>query len=230
MKALQALLGHTPAALLFDLDGTLVDSVPDIARAVDRMLQDLGLQQAGEEQVRHWVGNGAPMLVARALGWAWGSQLPELGSESHQAGLERFFEHYQKGLCEHSRLYPGVADALQSWADQGMPMACVTNKPGRFTEPLLRQLGLDRYMPVAISGDSLAVKKPDPAPLLEACRRLAVSPRHTVMLGDSRADVEAARAAGMPVVAVSYGYNYGRSVASENPDLLVDSLVELLAA
>ncbi len=218
---------EVPSALLFDLDGTLLDSVPDLAQAVDRMLLDLGFAEAGEARVRHWVGNGSRKLVQRALAHARGIIESVVADGDIDAPQQLFFQHYGACCTEHSRLYDGVVEALQHWAQRGVPMACVTNKPGRFTEPLLDHFGLRAFLPVAISGDSLPTRKPDPQMLLRACELLGAEPSAAWMIGDSRNDVQAARAAGMAAICVSYGYNHGRSVAEERPDRLLDSLVEL---
>lgn len=217
-----------PSALLFDLDGTLLDSVPDLAQAVDRMLLDLGFAEAGEARVRHWVGNGSRKLVQRALAHGRGVDEAVVVEAEIDAPQQRFFHHYQQCCTERSRLYDGVIDALEHWAQRGVPMACVTNKPGRFTEPLLDHFGLRTFMPVAISGDSLPTRKPDPQMLLKACELLGAEPSMAWMIGDSRNDVQAARAAGMAAICVSYGYNHGRPVAEEGPDRLLDSLADLV--
>lgn len=213
-------------AVLFDLDGTLVDSVPDIAVAVDAVLAALGRAPAGEAQVRFWVGNGGRMLVRRALaGNAAGV------ADDHPllpAAMELFFAHYSRSNGAASRLYPGVAEALDALSARGLPMAVITNKPHRFVEPLFIALGINHHFRLLLGGDSLPVKKPDPAPLLLACERLGVAPRAALMVGDSKNDIDAARAAGCPVVAVDYGYNYGRPIAADQPDRVIADLRELL--
>jgi phosphoglycolate phosphatase len=219
--------GEDPAALLFDLDGTLLDSAPDLATAVDRMLETLGYAVVGELWVRRWIGNGARVLVCRAL--AHVQKIPESSVDELQLSeaLRVFMDCYQACCCQLSRLYDGVIEALQHWQRCGIAMACVTNKPGRFTEPLLAHYGLLDFMPVAVSGDSLPLKKPAPEPLLHACELLSVSPSSGVMVGDSVNDVLAARAAGMPVACVDYGYNHGEPIASAGPDSVISSLIEL---
>jgi phosphoglycolate phosphatase len=217
-----------PAALLFDLDGTLLDSAPDLAQAVDRMLAGLGYAAAGEERVRRWVGNGSRKLVQRALAFARATAETAVDDAAIDEAQRGFMVHYGACCTDRSRLYDGVLPALERWQERALPMACVTNKPAQFTERLLDHFGLRRFLPFAISGDTLATRKPDPAMLLAACARLAVAPARAVMVGDSRNDVLAARAAGMAVVCVSYGYNHGRPVAAEAPDRLVDSLGELV--
>jgi len=229
---LKNLIGREPGALLFDLDGTLLDSAPDLAQAVDGMLVDLGYMAAGETQVLQWIGNGSRKLVQRALAFA----LPDSGPDSESRLTEKFideaqqlfFARYRDCMTDRTYLYDGVRPALESWFRQGIPMACVTNKPARFTLPLLEFFDLQRFLPVALSGDSLPVRKPDPAPLREACRQLGVDIAGAVMIGDSANDVLAARQAGIPVICVSYGYNHGRPIAAETPDLVVDSLQQLL--
>ena len=222
MKKLQDLLeGRELKAILFDLDGTLIDSVPDLAAALDASLEQLNYTPAGLARTRSWVGNGARKLVQRALAHAL--EIPEKSVSSALIDqlLTVFFGYYGEQSCEQT--------VLLSWHGQGVRMACVTNKPARFSQPILKHFGMDVFMPVLIGGDTLSVRKPDPAPLLLACKQLGVDVANTVMVGDSVNDVRAARAAGMPVACVSYGYNHGAPVADENPDLLVDHFSELLA-
>jgi phosphoglycolate phosphatase len=220
--------GTLPQAVLFDLDGTLIDSAPDLAAAVDATLLQLELPPAGETNVRQWIGNGAAMLVRRALAHAQACVVESLPDADVQAALELFFQHYAR-LCVHSTtVYAGTETALCALQEQGVAMACVTNKPAQFTAQLLQHLGLARYFPVAVSGDTLAVKKPDPAPLLAAANGLGVNLARCVMVGDSATDVQAARNAGIPVVAVSYGYTRGLGAAALGANAVVDNLVQLL--
>ena len=220
--------GKLPRAILFDLDGTLIDSVPDLALAIDAMLGDFALPPAGEARTRDWVGNGAQVLVERSLAWAKGLDskrpVPDVA-----AALPVFFTHYQAWCAQRTVLVPGVLECLQAWHAEGVLLACVTNKPERFTLPILRHFGLLELMPVVLSGDSLAVKKPDPEPLYEALRQLNIAATEAVMLGDSRNDVRAARAAGMAVACVSFGYNHGVPISQEAPDLIVDHFAALRA-
>ena len=212
------------AAVLFDLDGTLVDSVPDLALAVDRMLAELGRAPAGEAKVREWVGNGSANLVKRALtGRMDGDVEPGL----LESALTSFFAHYESVLCFNSRLYDGVEAALADLNARDLALAVVTNKPERFTLQLLETLGLAGRFAVVVGGDTLSEKKPHPAPLLYAAARLGVTPEYSLMVGDSRNDVEAARRAGMRVVCVPYGYNHGEPIALAAPDAVVENLSEL---
>ena len=220
--------GELPALVLFDLDGTLLDSVPDLALAVDRMLLDLGLPVAGIEQVRNWVGNGAQMLVQRALTGVQSPRGDEPELVRFEQAFKQFLDHYGACSARQSKLYPGALELLQYLQQQQVAMALVTNKPIGFTEPLLRKFDLDGFFQLVLGGDSLERKKPDPLPLLHAMQELGVTPEQALMVGDSRSDIYAAQAADCPVAAVTYGYNHGEPVVSYQPDLLVDRLDQLI--
>ncbi len=218
-----------PGVALFDLDGTLVDSAPDLAAAVDRTLEQLGRKPAGLEKVRQWVGHGSPILMRRALA---GKADWEPASAADDAlfndALTMFFNNYRQLNGQHAVVFPGVEPCLEALTRLGCRMAVVTNKPEQFVGPLLKQLGLEEYFRLVVGGDTLSTKKPDPGPLLHAMETLQGSRGTTVMVGDSAADVSAAQAAGIPCVAVTYGYNFGRSVQALGADAVVDSLSELL--
>ncbi|PSF05232.1 phosphoglycolate phosphatase [Marinobacter fuscus] len=218
-----------PGTALFDLDGTLVDSAPDLAAAVDQMLEHLGRTPAGLDKVRNWVGNGAAILVRRALAGDsnWEPAKPKDDALFEDA-LAIFYLAYGQINGRHAVVFDGVQECLEHLKQQGCRLAIVTNKPDQFVAPLLRHTGLDRWFELTVGGDTLAVKKPDPAPLLHAMEHLGGTPGTTVMVGDSAADINAARAAGIPCVAVRYGYNFGSPVDSLGADAVVDSLAELL--
>lgn len=229
MNPAQPMVAPLPAAfaprlLLIDLDGTLVDSVPDLAAAVNRMLDDLGRPPAAQDDVRNWVGNGAVRLVKRAL-------VNALDGEPEPAEFERamplFLAYYAEENCRHSLPYPTVRATLERLAATGMHLACVTNKPGDFTLPMLEQLDLARFFALVVAGDTAPAVKPDPAPLLHAMDFFKVPPAEALMVGDSVNDIQAARAAGIPVICVSYGYNHGRDIRGAAPDAVIDSLAEL---
>jgi len=218
-----------PGVALFDLDGTLVDSAPDLAAAVDRTLEQLGRKPAGIEQVRKWVGHGSPILMRRALA---GKADWEPASASDDAlfddALKLLYQNYQQLNGQYSTVFPGVEACLEALNERGCPMAVVTNKPEQFVAPLLEQMGIEHHFQLIVGGDTLSTKKPDPAPLLHAMEALQGSRGTTVMVGDSAADVNAALEAGIPCVAVTYGYNFGSSVQTLGADAVVDSLSELL--
>lgn len=222
--------GQSLKLVMLDLDGTLVDSLPDLTAAVDYMLKEAGFPAAGPSQVRHWVGNGAVMLVRRALAWAKGDKVAEELSEALvEINLERFQLYYRDHSADNTRVFAGVREGLDALKGAGIKLMMVTNKPEEFVPSILKETGLDGYFDVWFGGNSLPEKKPHPLPLLRLMEAAGVGPEQALMVGDSRSDIDAARAAGVKVVAVTYGYNHGRPVAEEGPDLLIDSLTDLTA-
>ena len=213
--------GELPRLVMFDLDGTLVDSVPDLAAAVDKTLLALGLPAAGIEQVRNWVGNGARVLVRRAL--AGGLEHAHVDDAQAEQALELFMQHC---AANHAltQVYAGVKPPLDWLREQQVELAIVTNKPERFVAPLLDEKGLGGYFRWIVGGDTLPQQKPDPA----ALRLARVEPTQALFVGDSLNDVRAAKAAGVPCVALSYGYNHGRPIAEEHPAQVLDCLSGLL--
>jgi phosphoglycolate phosphatase len=217
--------GRIPTLVIFDLDGTLLDSVPDLAAAVDAMLVRRGSAAAGVERVKVWVGNGSQVLVRRALAGC----LDHSGVDNAEADeAHRYFLQAYAGEHRLTRVYPGVKPLLDWLQQQGVLMAVATNKPERFVAPLLDEKGLDGYFRWLVGGDTLPAQKPNPLALYWIMQRAGVTAQDTLFVGDSRNDVLAARAAGVKVVAVSYGYNHGEPIAAQNPDLLVDSLDALI--
>ena len=217
--------GQLPRLVMFDLDGTLVDSVPDLAAAVDQMLLGLGRPAAGIERVRDWVGNGARVLVRRAL--AGDIEHSAVGEAETEQALELFNQAYA-GSHQLSSVYPGVTASLKWLKMQGVELALITNKPERFVAPLLDEMKLGHFFRWIIGGDTLPQQKPDPAALLHVMRLAGVGAHEALFVGDSRNDVLAARAAGVPCVALSYGYNHGRPIAEEDPAAVLDDLRQLL--
>ena len=210
-------------AVTIDLDGTLADTIPDLAVAANSMLREMGRPPLEVERVRTFVGKGIPKLVERTLADSTGHEpAPELMARA----LPAFERCYAEVNGRHSEVYPGVDEGLRALREKGLPLACVTNKSGRFTAPLLDQLRLSGYFEQVIAGDTLPQKKPDPAQLLHACRGFGVVPRDMLVIGDSGNDAQAARAAGCPVFCVPYGYNEGRDVRQLDVDAIVASLFE----
>lgn len=210
--------------ILIDVDGTLVDSVPDLAWCVDRMMEQLELSAHGEDKVREWVGNGVERLVRRAL---VGQLDGEPDDSLFKAAYPIFLELYAENTSKRSSLYPGVKDGLAYLKQAGYKLGCVTNKAAQFTEPLLRDLGIYDDFAIVVSGDTLEKKKPDPMPLLHAAKFFGVAPEKALMLGDSMSDVKAARAAGFQIICMTYGYNHGIDIREANPDVVIDNMTEL---
>jgi phosphoglycolate phosphatase len=210
--------------VLIDVDGTLVDSVPDLAYCVDEMMKQLGRPPHGEATVRDWVGNGVERLVRRAL---VGQLDGEPSDEDFARAYPLFLELYRENTSQRSCLYPGVRQGLEYLRAQGYQLGCVTNKAAQFTVPLLKAMGIYDDFGIVVSGDTLPMKKPDPLPLLHAAEHFGVPPGDSLMLGDSKSDVTAARAAGFQVVCMSYGYNHGEDIRDYAPDAVIDSMAEL---
>lgn len=217
---------HNIRALAFDLDGTLVDSAPGLAAAVDLALQAQGLACAGEARVATWIGNGADILVERALLWAE----VEPDEERHRQMRAQFDQCYARTVEQGSRLFPQVRATLERFAAAGLPMGLVTNKPTPFVAPLLDALGIGRYFSLTIGGDDVVAKKPHPAPLYLVLGHLGLYAHELLFVGDSRNDITAAKAAGCPSVGLTYGYNYGESIALSHPDLVLERFADLLPA
>jgi len=213
-----------PEMVLIDVDGTLVDSVPDLAWCVDAMMRELNLPERGEDRVRHWVGNGVDRLVQRALM----NQLDgEYDEGLYDKALPIFRAFYAENTSKRSVLYDGVMEALAFLKSTGVKIGCVTNKASEFTLPILKDLGISEYFETVLCGDQVERKKPDPQPLLMSAETLNVNPQASMMLGDSMSDVKAARAAGFSIVCMSYGYNHGEDIRDYNPDAVVDSMAEI---
>ena len=213
-----------PSAAAIDLDGTLLDTVPDLAAAADAMLAELGRAAAGEARARLYVGNGIDRFVHRLL---TDDMHTDAQAELFARALPLFKTHYAYSNGRHSRAYDGVTEGLEALARRRLPLACVTNKAAAFSEPLLAAQGLARYFDLVVSGDSLARRKPNPLPFEHAARHFGCTPAELLVVGDSVSDVRAARAAGCPVVCVPYGYNHGRDIGDESPDAVIDSLADL---
>jgi phosphoglycolate phosphatase len=211
-------------SVTIDLDGTLLDTIVDLADACNAMLVELGQPQRDLEQIHSFVGKGMAVLVERCLTYG----VPPHEDLLNQA-INLFRRHYTQINGRSARIYPGVVEGLNALRNQGLALACVTNKPAAFTLPLLERAGLAGYFPVVVSGDTLPHKKPRPEPILHACALMKSTPKTNLHIGDSANDIDAARAAGCPVLCVPYGYNEGRAVDSADCDALVSSLLEAAA-
>lgn len=213
-----------PEMVLIDVDGTLVDSVPDLAWCVDEMMKQLGMPERGEAKVREWVGNGVERLVRRAL-------IDRLDGEPDDTLFNKaypiYLDLYAENTAKRSVLYPGVREGLDYLKRAGYRLGCVTNKAAHFTLPLLKALGIHDDFEIVVSGDTLPVKKPDPGPLLHVANHFGLSPSRATMIGDSVSDVKAARAAGFQIICMSYGYNHGVDIRESHPDAVIDSMAEL---
>ena len=217
-------LHHTAiAAAIVDLDGTMVDTVGDFEAALASALADLGLPPVGRDFIARTVGKGSEHLLTRTLA--------QVGAPAalYEPAWARYQHHYRAINGQHSDIYAGVIEGLQGLRAAGLKLACLTNKPTAFARQLLALKGLESYFEVTYGGDAFAHKKPHPLPLLKACAALGSEPARTLMIGDSSNDAAAARAAGCPVVLVSYGYNHGEPVAAVGADAVVGRIDEVLA-
>lgn len=213
--------------LLFDLDGTLIDSAPDLALSINYMLRSINHNEFSEEVIDSWVGNGAQTLVKRALS---GNKTVDenIDKELFDRALSIFLEYYKNNLCVKTTPYPNVKQTLEALKDEGYKLAIITNKPFDFIEPILEQLALNTLFELSIGGDSLPQKKPSPLPLQYICKKFNVKARNTLMIGDSKNDILAAKAAGIESIGVSYGYNYGEDIRVYEPNYVVDDFADIL--
>ena len=235
---------HNIRGVAFDLDGTLVDSAPGLTAAVDNALYALELPMAGEERVVTWIGNGADVLIQRALTWARQERATlraaqgkpsvdhdDIPQAEQQAILRKLFDRYYGEVAEEgSFLFPAVADTLGALHAKGLPLALVTNKPTPFVAPILSSLDIAKYFTVVIGGDDVKNKKPHPEPLLMVAEKLGLAPAELLFVGDSRNDIQAAKAAGCCSIGLTYGYNYGEPISLSEPDYIFDQFNELLPA
>ncbi|MCL2874922.1 MAG: phosphoglycolate phosphatase [Betaproteobacteria bacterium] len=206
-------------AVLFDLDGTLLDTITDLTKAANLMLAEMGRSPLSQARIHNFVGRGLGDFIHRCL-----AESGEPSAAKVDIARESFRRHYIHVNGQATRLYPGVSEVLTMLAARGKKMAVVTNKSGIFTLPLLQQFGLERYFGAFVYGDTLPVKKPDPGMICHACSLLGVKPEESLMIGDSINDSLAARAAGAPVLLVKYGYSEGKPVDAIDCDGLLDSM------
>jgi phosphoglycolate phosphatase len=212
-------------AAIIDLDGTMLDTIPDFHVAINSMRAELGLAPITQDQIALLVGKGSENLIRSVLALDWGQDGDRVEAHFAQA-MDAYQRHYLSINGNYSQLYPDVIEGLTAMQAQGLRLACVTNKPISFTTPLLRLKGLDRFFEVVYGGDSLARKKPDPLPLQTVCADFGLLPAQVVAIGDSSNDAQAARAAGCPVLTVPYGYNHGQAIHDTDSDGIVATLLE----
>ncbi|EGQ8221019.1 phosphoglycolate phosphatase [Vibrio parahaemolyticus] len=213
--------------IAFDLDGTLLDSVPDLAVAADQAVQALGYPAVSEEQVRDYVGNGADVLIGRALSQSM-TISSDLSEELRAKGRELFDDFYAQSGHQLSHLYPTVKETLEELHQVGFTMALVTNKPSKFVPEILEQHGIAKYFVDVLGGDAFPEKKPNPVALNWLMEKHQVKASEMLMVGDSKNDILAAKNAGCASFGLTYGYNHGEPISASNPDFVADSLSELL--
>jgi phosphoglycolate phosphatase len=223
-------------ALMIDLDGTMVDTMADFEAALNLALADIDLPKVSRDVVNIAVGKGSEHLVRTVL--THQLALPELKASGlvcdsttvdtyYEPAFQRYQHHYGRVNGQYAEVYAGVLEGLKAFQARGLPMACLTNKPTAFAKDLLARKGLNGFFSHVYGGDAFPRKKPDPMPLLETCKALGTSPAHTLMLGDSQNDAQAARAAACPVVLVTYGYNHGEPIHGVDCDGFIDQFTQL---
>jgi len=216
--------------VMFDLDGTLIDTAPEIADAVNDTLAQCGLPLVSQQQVRDWIGHGTRTLLIAALASAQGRTVQEIGADPDLPRIAGIFDgHYQNRCGSSSQPYPHVVEVLDSLRAHGVHLAVVTNKEGRYTDTVLRAHQFDKRFDLVISGDTLATKKPDPAGIAHCLTHCAVTAAHALFVGDSSIDAATARNAGVPVWLLPYGYNMGQAIEACGPDRVIPDMRALLA-
>ena len=212
--------------IIFDLDGTLINSSPDLELAINHMLSTIGRETFSTDTIHYWVGNGAQILVKRALSGS--SEIDEnINPELFEKALKIFFDFYSKNLVVETVTYPHVKETLNH-LKKGYTLAIVTNKPFDFVKPILEALELTDLFELILGGDSLKEKKPHPLPLLHVCETLGFTIEESVMVGDSKNDILAANACNMQSIGLTYGYNYGQAISIYNPDAIFDDFSDIL--
>ena len=214
--------------LIFDFDGTLIDSVPDLADATNTMLTQLGKTTYSLDTIKEWVGNGSRLLIERALVGKTEVAEGELTVKEADHAEQVFFDAYSNISASKTIAYPDVNKGLNQLKEAGFTLALVTNKPIRFVPKILENFGWAPLFSKVLGGDSLPVKKPDPAPLLQVCETLKFEPAQAFMIGDSINDISAGKNAGIDTIGLSYGYNYGKDIRDSQPDYTFDNFADLL--
>ncbi|MDH2998170.1 phosphoglycolate phosphatase [Pasteurellaceae bacterium LFhippo2] len=210
----------------FDLDGTLVNSLPDLALSLNSAFAEVGLPQAPEEVVLPWIGGGADVLFSKGMEWT--GRANEFSKEQLMQIQRRFGHFYGENVSNISVLYPNVKETLEELKAQGYTLAVVTNKPTKHVLPVLKAFEIDHLFSEALGGQSLPAIKPHPAPLYYLCGKFGLHPHEILFVGDSRNDILAAQAAGCPNIGLTYGYNYNIPISESNPDYVCEDFAEIL--
>ncbi len=210
--------------ILFDLDGTLIDSIPDLANSINYMLKKLNKKTFSIEKISKWVGNGGDTLIKRAL--SGDIHIKEIDENEFLKAKEIFFKHYSDNVCVKTTLYPNVKETLQKL--NNFQKVIITNKPHQFIKPILKKLEIETYFDAYYGGDYFEEKKPSPLPLLKVCEIFNIPTHKTIMVGDSKNDILAAKEANIKSIAITYGYNYGEDINKYNPDIIIDNFTKLL--
>lgn len=211
----------------FDLDGTLVNSLPDLALSLNSAFAEAGLPQAPESLVLNWIGNGADVLFARGIEWT--GKAHEFSDEQIAKIKRRFGYFYGENVCNKSVLYPQVKETLTALRDKGYLLAVVTNKPTKYVQPVLQAFDIAHFFAEALGGQSLPAIKPHPAPLFYLCGKFGLYPHEILFVGDSKNDILAAKNAGCQSVGLTYGYNYNTPIAESEPDYIFDHFADILS-
>lgn len=211
--------------IIFDLDGTLINSIPDIVLAINKMLANYNAPPLTEQQVEPLVGNGAKLLVKRSLMLSMNTQ--DVSDDLFEESFANYFAAYRESVCVNTFLYPDVLETLPYLYEKGYKMVICSNKPYGFMEPILEKLSIKQYFDYWIGEDSLPEKKPNAAPLLHVAHKMETSIDKCIMVGDSKNDILAAHNAGMVSIGLTYGYNYNENIADYNPTIIVDKFAEL---
>jgi len=212
------------AAIVIDLDGTLLHTAPELAESANRMLRDMGRPPVSQDLLMSYIGNGIHWLVKRAL---TGDMHAEPDAALFDKALPIFEKHYTALACD-SKPFQNVVQGLDAMKAAGFRLGCITNKVMRYTEPVLEHSSLAPYFEIVVAGDTLPEKKPHPMPLLHSAKFFGCAIEHLLLVGDSLSDAQAARAAGCPIFCVPYGYNHGESVETLNPDAVIAGLTGVL--
>ncbi len=210
----------------FDLDGTLVNSLPDLALSVNLTFQEIGLPEASESEVMTWIGKGVDVLFDNAITWT--GRADDFSAEDITKIKQRFHYFYGQNVCNASQLYPNVKETLQALFDQDYTLAVVTNKPTKHVRPVLTSFDIADFFAEMLGGQSLPKIKPHPAPLYYLCGKFGCYPSEMLFVGDSQNDILAAQAIGCTSVGLTYGYNYNIPIADAKPDYCFDDIAEIL--